>query len=197
MRTEEDNVLPVKLNGQCWSTGKLAKQECPWWGRWVRWGGQRRVGGALGGHYTDRSPQPLTNLDLALLARSSSPGEILEASLRPQSENTNTKTCFHFFHSGSSNDATLGNKGNKVLELLPLLSFHFISLPRTTRRAHLDLRLGPRVWQMHLGAFFPLSFSLFQAINHLGSVGWREWWWQRLGMPPSCQRSLSALKASS
>ena len=104
-----------------------------------------RVGGALGGHYTDRSPQPLTNLDLALLARSSSSGEILEASLRPQSENTNTKTCFHFFHSDSSNDATLGKKGNKVLELPPLLSFHFISLPRTTRRAHLDLRLGPRV----------------------------------------------------
>ena len=89
-----------------------------------------RVGGALGGHYTDRSPQPLTNLDLALLARSSSPGEILEASLRPQSENT--KTCFHFFHSDSSNDATLGKKGNEMLELPPLLSFHFISLPRST-----------------------------------------------------------------
>ena len=27
-------------------------------------GGQWRVGGALGGHYTDGSPQPLTNLDL-------------------------------------------------------------------------------------------------------------------------------------
>ena len=43
--------------------GNWVKQECPWWAS-EPGGGQWRVGGALGGHYTDGSPQPLTNLDL-------------------------------------------------------------------------------------------------------------------------------------
>ena len=92
---------------------------------------------------------------------------------------------------------TLGKKGNKVFEL-PVLSFHFISLPRhTARRARLDLGLGPRMTNARGVIFVPLSFSLFSTNQrHLRSVVWeREW--QRVGMPPCCQRPLSALKASS
>ena len=88
---------------------------------------------------------------------------------------------------------TLGKKGNKVFEL-PVLSFHFISLPRhTARRAHLDLGLGPRMTNAG-GAIFS-RFSTNQ--RDFGSVGGWGREWQRLGMPPCCQRPLSALKASS
>ena len=65
---------------------------------------------------------------------------------------------------------TLGKKGNKVFEL-PVLSFHFISLPRhTARRAHLDLGLGPRMTNARGAIFSHSVLSLFQPINGIWGV---------------------------
>ena len=88
------------------------------------------------------------------------------------------KPAFDFLYGSSRNDAmgTLGKKGNKVFEL-PVLSFHFISLPRhTARRAHLDLGLGPRMTNAG-GAFFSTQFFPFfnqsTAFVECGGVGER------------------------
>ena len=110
MQIKQGNVV---CQGE-WATleGKLAKQECPWWASEVRLGGQRRVGGgALGGHYTDGSPQPLTNLDLVLLTP---PIIIISRDIGRTCLAANAKTCFHFFHSGSSrSDAMATRKATK------------------------------------------------------------------------------------
>ena len=84
---------------------------------------------------------------------------------------------------------TLGKKGNKVFEL-PVLSFHFISLPRhTARRAHLDLGLGPRMTNARGVIFVLLSFfPFFQPINGI----WGVWGVGESGKGLVCRRAASA-----